>query len=68
MPLYTYECPECGHSETKLTYNTEHRASVCEKCGAMMHYVYSAANLRFYGSGFYVNDYKDPKKGDIFNE
>lgn len=57
MPLYEYQCENCGDvfeliqkfSDTPLT---EHA-----KCGGKVHRLISAPALQFKGSGWYVNDY-----------
>lgn len=59
MPLYEYECRECGGTEEYVlpVWDRDHlRISVC--CLATMHRVVSAiAPPIFKGSGFHCNDY-----------
>jgi len=66
-PIYTHQCPSCGNTESQLTYRTGFAPRICDECGQLMHYVYSAANLKFKGTGWETNDYK-PKKEDSPND
>jgi len=76
MPLYEYQCPECGHEEDFLQgFNDP--VPDCPKCLEYYRGI-DPENLRpwivmkrkislpsrpvFKGSGFYENDYKEKKR------
>lgn len=59
MPLYEYQCPNCGTCED-ISTNVERRDDPveCFWCdGVRMNRVPTAASVRFKGSGFHINDY-----------
>jgi putative FmdB family regulatory protein len=57
MPLYEYECQECGLRFERLERASELRDGVCPDCGEVAHRLIGAPALQFKGSGWYVNDY-----------
>ena len=69
MPTFIYKCKTCGEVFTKdYTWKEvkedkqQAEKQVCPKCGSKeIQRIYTSPELRFIGSGFYVNDYK--KKG-----
>jgi len=72
MPLYEYECENCGDLFEVIQKFADEPLAVHEKCGGKVHRILSAPALQFKGSGWYVNDYAKggdaaggaPKKGD----
>ena len=68
MPIYEYECKECGvvHDVLvkKVTDRTEERVW-CEKCESITDHVklMSRPNHIYKGSGFYATDYKPKPAG-----
>ncbi len=57
MPLYEYECPQCGRFEA-LQKLSDSPLKTHDACGAKVRRVMSAGNFAFKGSGFYETDYK----------
>ena len=56
MPIYTYECENCGERfEAKQTFNDEPLA-VCPTCEGKLYRVIQPVGIVFKGSGFYVTD------------
>ena len=56
MPIYTYECEECGaRFEAKQSFN-DAPLTVCPTCEGKIHRVIQPVGVVFKGSGFYVND------------
>ncbi len=56
MPVYEYQCQNCGkHFEIKQSFADE-TLTVCPNCAGKIHRVIQAAGIVFKGSGFYVND------------
>src|SRR6478735_1871125 len=57
MPLYEYECENCGDLFEVIQKFSDEPLTVHEKCGGKVHRILSAPALQFKGSGWYVNDY-----------
>lgn len=63
MPIYAFQCAECGHSFDRLQKMSDPDPEVCPNCGA--HQVkrqLTAPSFRLSGSGWYETDFK--KDGD----
>ena len=56
MPLYEYQCPQCGRFELIRKFSDEPLSS-CPTCGKKIQKLFSAPAIQFKGSGWYVNDY-----------
>lgn len=61
MPTYEYNCEKCGHLEVWQSIK-DNALAACPTCGSKVQRLLSA-NVGFVlkGSGFYQNDYKNPK-------
>jgi putative FmdB family regulatory protein len=57
MPLYEYQCENCGDVFELIQKFVDAPLTVHEKCGGAVHRLLSAPALMFKGSGWYVNDY-----------
>ncbi len=56
MPIYTYECENCGERfEAKQSFS-ETPLAVCPTCEGKLHRVIQPVGVVFKGSGFYVTD------------
>ncbi|BBE30340.1 hypothetical protein OSSY52_04810 [Tepiditoga spiralis] len=58
MPIYRYECTECGHDFTVMHSMNETPNIKCEKCGAPAKRIIGKVGISFKGSGYYINDSK----------
>jgi putative FmdB family regulatory protein len=60
MPIYEYQCANCGHQLEELQSITEPPLEKCPKCGknTLKRLIGAGAGLIFKGSGFYLTDYK----------
>ncbi len=57
MPLYEYQCQECGlRFERRQTF-TEDPVKTCPECGGPVIRLIQPAGIIFKGSGFYVTDH-----------
>jgi putative FmdB family regulatory protein len=56
MPVYTYECQECGVRFDARQSFSDAPIEVCVECGGHTHKVIGPVGVVFKGSGFYVND------------
>lgn len=61
MPLYEYECKQCGHRFEKIQKFSDEPEKICPKCGGEVERLLSAPAVQFKGQGWYVTDYA--KKG-----
>jgi putative FmdB family regulatory protein len=57
MPLYEYQCENCGDRFELIEKFSAEPLTVHEKCGGKVHRLISAPALMFKGSGWYVTDY-----------
>ncbi len=60
MPIYEYQCSNCGHHFDELQKISEPPLVKCPACGqdSLKRLIGSGAGLIFKGSGFYLTDYK----------
>ena len=56
MPLYEYECPQCGRFE--VLQRLSDKPLEQHTCGHRVAKMMSASAFAFKGSGFYQTDYK----------
>ena len=63
MPLYEYECDQCGHRFEKIQKFSDPLEDTCPKCGGHVHKLMSSPAIQFKGSGFYITDYPKGDKG-----
>jgi len=63
MPLYEYECENCGDLFEVIQKFSDEPLTAHEKCGGKVHRILSAPALQFKGSGWYVNDYAKSNSG-----
>src|SRR5262245_30172788 len=57
MPLYEYECDQCGHRFEVIQKFSDAPVEKCPVCGGAVHKLQSAPAFQFKGSGWYVTDY-----------
>jgi len=56
MPIYEYECGECGKFEG-IQKITEEPLKKCEKCGKPVHRLVSLSSFALVGGGWYKDLY-----------
>ena len=60
MPIYEYECQECGYRHEALQKISDDPLTDCPSCGASaLRKLVSAAGFRLSGSGWYETDFKN---------
>jgi putative FmdB family regulatory protein len=70
MPIYEYECEQCGVRFERLQRMADASLTDCPECSGHIHRVMQPVGVIFKGSGFYVTDNKSksstgvPKKKD----
>lgn len=57
MPIYEFQCPECGERTEVIQKISDAPAAECPKCGAGMKKLISAPSFQLKGSGWYKTDY-----------
>jgi len=63
MPIYEYECTECGNRFEILQGINETPEINCSKCNSTkVERILSSGSFIFKGSGFYATDYKSKKE------
>jgi putative FmdB family regulatory protein len=63
MPIYAFQCAECGHSFDRLQKLSDPDPEACPSCGASaVKRQLTAPSFRLSGSGWYETDFK--KDGD----
>lgn len=60
MPIYEYQCANCGNQLEELQSFSEPPLIKCPKCGkdTLKKLIGGGGGLIFKGSGFYLTDYK----------
>ena len=68
MPIYEYECDECGHHLEALQKFSDPPISECEECHSnKLKKLISHSTFHLKGTGWYVTDYAS-KSGSTHNE
>lgn len=57
MPLYEYECDNCGHRFEVIQKFSDEPVKVCPKCQGPVRKLLSSPAIQFKGSGWYITDY-----------
>jgi putative FmdB family regulatory protein len=66
MPIYEYQCQECGHQLEALQKISDAPLTECPHCGKpALNKLISAAGFRLSGSGWYETDFKSGKQKNI---
>jgi len=64
MPIYAYKCESCGHAKDVLQKMSDAPLVDCPVCGAAaFKKQLTAAGFQLKGSGWYVTDFRDGKRG-----
>lgn len=61
MPLYEYQCRNCGERVEALQRMSDDPLKECKTCGGELKRLMSAPAVQFKGSGWYVTDYAGKK-------
>lgn len=57
MPIYEYQCENCGETNEVLQKFSDAPLSQCPGCGGQMHKLMSMNSFQLKGNGWYVTDY-----------
>ena len=56
MPIYEYQCEDCGHVVEAFQKMSDEPLTVCEKCGGPLRKVLQPVAIHFKGSGWAKKD------------
>ncbi|MDH5446628.1 MAG: zinc ribbon domain-containing protein [Gammaproteobacteria bacterium] len=66
MPIYEYECQDCGHQLEAIQKISDDPLKDCPECGkASLQKQISASGFRLKGGGWYETDFKSGSKKNI---
>ncbi|MFL7893618.1 MAG: FmdB family zinc ribbon protein [Anaerolineales bacterium] len=61
MPIYTYQCDNCGVRFDRRQKFSEKPLTVCPECSKKaLRKIYTPVGIVFKGSGFYATDHRSP--------
>lgn len=62
MPIYEYQCSQCGKIEEALQKVSDPPLTSCDHCSGKLNKLISHSAFHLKGSGWYVTDYADKGK------
>ncbi|QTA92778.1 FmdB family zinc ribbon protein [Desulfonema magnum] len=62
MPIYEYECTECGRIEEVIQKFSDMPLTTCKHCSGRLHKLISQSSFHLKGTGWYVTDYAGKKQ------
>lgn len=63
MPIYDYQCAECGHQDEVMRKASEANTATCPQCGKdTFSKMLSAPSFQLNGTGWYATDFKNNNK------
>ena len=68
MPLYEYQCQECGETHEVIQKMADPVYTICSACGGALKKLISSPAIQFKGSGFYITDYGKGNSGPAKKE
>ncbi len=63
MPIYEYECSQCGNVEEAVQKFSDAPLTTCKKCSGQLSKLISQSSFHLKGSGWYVTDYAAKNSG-----
>ena len=66
MPIYEYECTQCGQIEEIIQRLAEKPLTACKHCSGKLQKLISQSTFHLKGTGWYVTDYaKKPTSATV---
>ncbi len=65
MPLYEYECENCGRRFERLQSINAEPVRQCPECAGAVHKIFHPAGIIFKGSGWYITDSRKSTSGAV---
>ena len=57
MPLYEYQCDDCGHRFERIQKFSDEPVKTCPSCEGTVRKLVSSPAIQFKGTGWYITDY-----------
>jgi putative FmdB family regulatory protein len=67
MPIYEYECTQCGKIEEVLQKFSDKPLRKCRHCSGKLHKLVSQSTFHLKGTGWYVTDYANKSNRNSAN-
>lgn len=64
MPIYEYYCQSCERTHEVIQRMNEPVLTQCTECHGKLEKLISSTSFQLKGEGWYVTDFKDPKKSE----
>ena len=61
MPIYEYQCEQCGRVEEAIQKFSDKPLTTCNHCKGKLHKLISQSAFHLKGTGWYVTDYAGKK-------
>ena len=68
MPIYEYECENCGTRFERFQSMQDEPVRQCPECSGAVHKVFHPAGIIFKGSGWYITDSRKASSGAVMGE
>lgn len=68
MPVYEYECEQCGTHFERIQSVRDEPIRRCPQCSGTVHKVFHPAGIIFKGSGWYITDSRKSTSGAVTGE
>lgn len=68
MPVYEYECEQCGTHFERIQSVRDEPIRRCPECSGTVHKVFHPAGIIFKGSGWYITDSRKSSSGAVAGE
>ncbi len=65
MPVYEYECENCGTRFERFQSIHDEPIRLCPECSGQVHKVFHPAGIIFKGSGWYITDSRKATSGAV---
>jgi len=62
MPIYEYQCTNCGRTVEVMQKITDEPLQTCPSCKGLLRRLISQTSFQLKGSGWYATDYKNKGK------
>ena len=63
MPVYEYECTQCGKIEEVIQKFSDKPLTNCKRCTGKLQKLISQSTFHLKGTGWYVTDYSSKSQG-----
>lgn len=67
MPIYEYQCEQCGKTEEAIQKFSDAPLTSCSGCSGKLHKLISQSSFHLKGTGWYVTDYANKSKPSSSN-